>query len=80
MRQKVLFTLVLVAMLTAICGAAFAQETLTLQQNMAAQIKQHGTPSKQIKAKGPNYEFCEVAPIVGTSMENAVANFYNPTG
>ncbi len=80
MKQKVLFTLALAVVLTAVCGAAFAQDTLTLQQNMAAQIKQHGTPSRQIKAKGPNYEFCEVAPIVGTSKENAVANFYNPTG
>ena len=58
-------------------SAAFGQ---TLQENMAAQLKQHVTPGKHIKAKGPNYQFCEVAPIVGTSPENAVANFYNPTG
>jgi hypothetical protein len=58
-------------------SAAFGQ---TLKENMAAQLKQHVTPGKHIKAKGPNYEFCEVAPIVGTSPENAVANFYNPTG
>jgi hypothetical protein len=42
-------------------SAAFGQ---TLQENMAAQIKQHATPGKHIKAKGPNYEFCEVAPIL----------------
>jgi hypothetical protein len=58
-------------------GAAFGQ---TLEENMAAQQKQHIIPGKQLKAKGPNYEFCEVAPIVGTSKANAVANFYNPTG
>jgi hypothetical protein len=58
-------------------NAAFGQ---TLEENMAAQLKQHVTPGKHIKAKGPNYEFCEVAPIIGTSAENAVANFYNPTG
>lgn len=80
MRQKILFILGLVAMLAAMCGAAFAQGTLTLQQNMAAQAKKHVVPGKTLKAKGPNYEFCEVAPIVGTSPENAVANFYNPTG
>ncbi len=57
--------------------AAFGQ---TIQENMAAQIKQHAKPGKHIKAKGPNFEFCEVAPLVGTSPENAVANFYNPTG
>jgi hypothetical protein len=68
-------------MLTAVCSPALAQETLTVQQNMAAQIKQHAKPAgKPLKVKGPNYEFCEVAPIVGTSPENAVANFYNPTG
>ena len=68
------------SMLTAVPSAAFAQKTLTLQQNMAEQRKQHIVPGKQLKAKGPNYEFCEVAPIMGTSMANAVANFYNPTG
>src|ERR1035441_7819232 len=77
MKQKVLFNLALVVMLTAVCGAAFAQ---TAEQNMAAQSKQHIIPGKQLHAVGPNYEFCEVAPIVGTSKENAVANFYNPTG
>jgi len=58
-------------------GAAFGQ---TLEENMAAQQKQHIIPGKQLKAKGPNYQFCEVAPIMGTSPANAVANFYNPTG
>ena len=77
MKQKVLFNLVLGVMLTAVCGAAFAQ---TAEQNMTAQSKQHIVPGKQLHAVGPNYEFCEVAPIVGTSKENAVANFYNPTG
>jgi len=52
----------------------------TLEQNMTAQRKQHIIPGKELHAKGPNFEFCEVAPIMGTSKENAVANFYNPTG
>ena len=77
MRLVITFNLVLLAMLTAVCGAASAQ---TAEQNMAAQSKQHIIPGKQLHAVGPNYEFCEVAPIVGTSKENAVANFYNPTG
>src|SRR5271167_791812 len=70
MRKKLAFTFALAAVLT----AALAE------QNMAAQSKQHIIPGKQLHAVGPNYEFCEVAPIVGTSKENAVANFYNPTG
>ena len=52
----------------------------TVDQNMAEQSKRHIIPGKQLHATGPNYEFCEVAPIYGTSMENAVADFYNPTG
>lgn len=80
MKHKVLFTLAVAALLSVVSGAAFAQEALTVQQNMEAQAKQHVIPGKQLKAKGPNYQFCEVAPIVGTSKENAVANFYNPTG
>ena len=80
MRQNILFTLALAAVLTTVSSAAFAQETLTLEQNMSAQQKQHIIPGKHLKAKGPNYEFCEVAPIMGTSPANAVANFYNPTG
>jgi hypothetical protein len=59
-------------------GAVHAQ---TLEENMAEQRKQHIIPGKQIhvpNARG--YQFCEVAPIVGTAMGNAVANFYNPTG
>ncbi len=74
MMQRALFNIVL---MSALCGVSFAQ---TAEQNMAAQSKQHIIPGKQLHAKGPNYEFCEVAPIVGTSPENAVANFYNPTG
>ncbi|MGA7411253.1 MAG: hypothetical protein WBW33_12255 [Bryobacteraceae bacterium] len=58
-------------------SAAFAQ---TLEENMASQAKLHIVPGKKLHAKGPNYEFCEVAPFVGTSPQNAVANFYNPTG
>jgi hypothetical protein len=60
--------------------AAGAMRAQTLEQNMAEQVKQHIIPGKQLHAVGPNYEFCEVAPFVGTSMEHAVANFYNPTG
>ncbi len=79
-RVKTVRNFVVLAAISAVVllsSAAFGQ---TLQENMAAQIKQHATPGKHIKAKGPNYEFCEVAPIMGTSPENAVANFYNPTG
>ncbi len=47
---------------------------------MAEQSKLHIIPGKQLHANGPNYEFCEVAPIYGTSKANAVADFYNPTG
>src|SRR5206468_5176629 len=64
-------------------GSTSAQQTtgaMTVEQNMAAQAKSHVVPGKQVHATGPNYTFCEVAPIVGTSKENAVANFYNPTG
>lgn len=53
---------------------------LTVEQNMAEQYKKNVIPGKKLVAKGPNYQFCEVAPVIGTSMENAVANFYNPTG
>jgi hypothetical protein len=64
-------------------AGAFAQQAagaMTAEQNMAAQAKSHVVRDKQLHAKGPNYTFCEVAPIMGTSKENAVANFYNPTG
>jgi hypothetical protein len=37
MKQNPLFTLALAAVLTTVSSAAFAQETLTLEQNMAAQ-------------------------------------------
>jgi hypothetical protein len=82
MKKKTLFTIgaALGGLLTLALSAAFSQETLTLQQNMAEQQKKHIIPGKQLKAKGPNYEFCEVAPVMGTSPANAVANFYNPTG
>jgi len=63
-----------------LAGTAGAQQALTVQQNMAEQSKKHIIPGKELHAKGPNYQFCEVAPMVGTSKENAVANFYNPTG
>ena len=53
---------------------------LTADENMVQQQKEHVVPGKQLKAKRPNYEFCEVGVIVGASPENAVVNFYNPTG
>ena len=37
------------------------------EQNMAEPQKQHLVPGKQIHATGPNYQFCEVALIYGTS-------------
>lgn len=55
-------------------------EELTAEKNMEILIKKHIIPGKTLKATGPNYEFCEVATVVGTTEENAVANFYNPTG
>jgi hypothetical protein len=61
------------------CGHVTAGE-LTVEQNMVEQHNLNVKPGKKLTAKGPNYQFCEVAPIMGTSMENAVANFYNPTG
>ena len=61
------------------CGYAAAEE-MTAEQNMDKQVKAHLIPGQTLTAKGPNYQFCEVAPIMGTSMDNAVANFYNPTG
>lgn len=62
-----------------VTGYAGAEE-MTAEQNMAEQRKLHIIPGKTLTAKGPNYQFCEVAPIMGTTKENAVANFYNPTG
>ena len=62
MSRVITFNLVLLAMLIAVCGAAFAQ---TAEQNMAAQSKQHIIPGKQLHAVGPNYEFCEVASYRG---------------
>ena len=61
-------------------GALFDHRCATVQENMAEQTRSHLIPGKQLHATGPNYEFCEVAPIYGTSEENAVADFYNPTG
>ena len=62
------------------CTGNATAEDLTAEENMAEQARLHIIPGKKITAKGPNYQFCEVAPIIGTSMQNAVANFYNPTG
>ncbi len=62
-----------------VTGYAGAGE-MTAKQNMAEQRKAHIISGKTLSAKGPNYQFCEVAPIIGTTKENAVANFYNPTG
>jgi hypothetical protein len=68
------------AVLAAVSGAVLLTGCATVEQNMAEQSKLHIIPGKQLHANGPNYEFCEVAPIYGTSMGNAVADFYNPTG
>jgi len=59
---------------------AAGAEQMTAEQNAAEQLKQHLIPGKTLTAKGPNYTFCEVAPVIGTTEENAVSNFYNPTG
>lgn len=69
-----------IAILAAVSVAAFIGGCATAEQNMAEQTKQHLIPGKQLQASGPNYEFCEVALFYGTSMGNAVADFYNPTG
>lgn len=60
-------------------GSVLAEE-LTAEKNMQLLKEKHVIPGKSLTAKGPNYEFCEVATIVGTTEDNAVANFYNPTG
>ncbi len=68
------------ATLAAAVGAVLLTGCSNAEQNMAKQSKQHLILGKQLHATGPNYQFCEVAPIYGTSKENAVADFYNPTG
>ena len=84
MRQLKSIFVVAVLSATSVTGYAGAEpvaaKQMTAEQNMAEQRKLHIIPGKTLKAKGPNYHFCEVAPIMGTSKENAVANFYNPTG
>ena len=67
------------AILGAVSAAAFISGCATAEQNMAEQQKLHLVPGKQIYATGPNYQFCEVGLFYGTSPENAVAVFYNPT-
>jgi len=53
----------------------------SLQENVAASRKEHIIPGKTTQIKDMHfYRFCEVALITGTSMGNAVANFYNTTG
>ena len=60
-----------------LAAAAVSQQALTLEQNLAEYRKTLKATERH--ATGPNYQFCEVAPIVGTSKENAVALFFNPT-
>ena len=67
------------AALTAATVAFLVAGCATVQQNMAEQSKEHLIPGKQVHVYGPNYQFCEVALFYGTSLENAVADFYNPT-
>jgi hypothetical protein len=67
-------------MLVTIAAAMALGACATAEQNMAKQEKVHLIPGKQLQATGPNYQFCEVAVFYGTSMENAVADFYSPTG
>jgi hypothetical protein len=67
------------AWLAAVLAAAFVAGCATAEQNMAEQQKLRLVPGKQIYATGPNYQFCEVGLFYGTSAENAVAVFYNPT-
>jgi hypothetical protein len=66
--------------LAALAGVLALAGCATAEQNVAKQEKMHVIPGKQLSATGPNYQFCEVAVFYGTSMENAVADFYNPTG
>jgi hypothetical protein len=68
------------ALLAAISGIVVLAACATAEQNMAEQQKLHLVPGKQLQANGPNYQFCEVALFYGTTPENAVAIFYNPTG
>ena len=67
------------AALAAVACAMLLFGCATAEQNMAEQQKLHLVPGKQIYATGPNYQFCEVGLFYGTSAENAVAIFYNPT-
>ena len=67
------------AILAAVSAAAFISGCATAEQNMAEQQKLRLVPGKQIHATGPNYQFCEVGLFYGTTLENAVAVFYNPT-
>jgi hypothetical protein len=68
-----------IAILAAVSAAAVISGCATAEQNMAEQQKLHLVPGKQIYATGPNYQFCEVGLFYGTTPENAVAVFYNPT-
>jgi hypothetical protein len=65
--------------LAALAGAVYLAGCATAEQNMAEQQKLRLIPGKQIYATGPNYQFCEVGLFYGTSPDNAVAVFYNPT-
>ena len=67
------------AILGAVSAAAVISGCATAEQNMAEQQKLRLVPGKQVHATGPNYQFCEVGLFYGTSPENAVAVFYNPT-
>lgn len=79
--MKLTRAMIVTAVLSAFFATGYAgAEQMTAEQNMEKQRKQHLISGKTLKAKGPNYQFCEVAPIMGTTKENAVANFYNPTG
>ena len=67
-----------IAVVTA--GSLVTADELTVEKNMKKQVELHQIEGESLKATGPNYQFCEVAPFIGTTKENAVANFYNPTG
>jgi hypothetical protein len=65
--------------LAVVAGAVYLAGCATAEQNMAEQRKLHLIPGKELHVYGPNYQFCEVGLFYGTTPDNAVAIFYNPT-
>jgi hypothetical protein len=68
------------AVLVAVISAVLVTGCATLDQNMAASLKQYVVPGKVMHvADMNNYPFCEIGLITGTSLSNAVLNIWNST-